>query len=65
MSTAVAAPNSQPSTPLEIAAHEEGDHVIYRFGTKTFRLDKEKARARLAGKSVINGHRSAELNVLP
>jgi ribonucleoside-diphosphate reductase beta chain len=28
-------------------------------------LDKTKARERLAGKKVINGHRSAELNVLP
>lgn len=37
----------------------------YTMGSKTFRLDKSKARARLAGKSVINGHRSAELNVLP
>jgi ribonucleoside-diphosphate reductase beta chain len=49
----------------ELAVREEGDHVVYRFGAKTFRLDKAKARARLAGKRVINGHRSAELNVLP
>jgi len=44
---------------------EEGDHVIHRLGAKTFRLDKTKARARLAGKKVINGLRSAELNILP
>jgi len=44
---------------------EEGRHVIYTFQNRTFRLDKEKARARLAGKRVINGLRSAELNVLP
>jgi len=49
----------------DIAAREEGDYVVYQFGQKTFRLDKAKARARLAGKRVINGHRSAELNVLP
>jgi len=49
----------------DIAAREEGDYVVYTFGQKTFRLDKTKARARLAGKRVINGHRSAELNVLP
>ncbi len=47
------------------SASEEGDYVIHRLGTKTFRLDKTKARARLAGKKVINGHRSAELNILP
>jgi ribonucleoside-diphosphate reductase beta chain len=52
-------------TDAEIAAREEGDFVVYQMGAKTFRLDKAKARARLAGKRVINGHRSAELNVLP
>lgn len=44
---------------------EEGKYVVYTFQNRTFRLDKEKARARLAGKKVINGIRSAELNVLP
>src|SRR5580658_353365 len=44
---------------------EEGRHVVYTFQNRTFRLDKEKARARLAGKRVINGLKSAELNVLP
>jgi len=48
-----------------IAEREEGRHVVYTFQNRTFRLDKEKARARLAGKRVINGLRSAELNVLP
>lgn len=43
----------------------EGNYVIYSYQNRTFRLDKEKARARLAGKRVINGVRSAELNVLP
>ena len=52
-------------TAENVTAREEGDSVVYRFGAKTFRLDKAKARARLAGKSVINGLRSAELNVLP
>lgn len=52
-------------TAPDLAAREEGDFVVYRFGAKTFRLDKAKARARLAGKRVINGLRSAELNVLP
>src|SRR3984893_1362520 len=45
--------------------HTEGRHVIYTFQNRTYRLDKEKARARLAGKRVINGIRSAELNLLP
>ena len=49
----------------KIAEREEGRHVVYTFQNRTFRLDKEKARARLAGKRVINGLRSAELNVLP
>jgi ribonucleoside-diphosphate reductase beta chain len=44
---------------------EEGRHAVYTFQNRTFRLDKEKARARLAGKRVINGIRSAELNLLP
>ena len=44
---------------------EEGNHVVYTFQGKTFRLDKQKARQRLEGKRVINGLRSAELNVLP
>ncbi len=52
----------QPEVPQ---AHEEGRHVVYTFQGRTFRLDKEKARERLAGKRVINGLRSAELNVLP
>jgi ribonucleoside-diphosphate reductase beta chain len=51
--------------PLEISEKEEGRHVVYTFQNKTFRLDKEKARERLQGKRVINGLRSAELNVLP
>ncbi len=49
----------------DVSAREEGDVVVYQFRNKTFRLDKSKARQRLAGKKVINGHRSAELNVLP
>ena len=48
-----------------VSAAEEGDFVVYRFGAKTFRLNKAKARERLEGKRVINGLRSAELNVLP
>jgi ribonucleoside-diphosphate reductase beta chain len=65
MSTDIADPTPSAAAPVEFAAREEGDYVVYRFGAKTFRLDKAKARARLAGKRVINGHRSAELNVLP
>jgi ribonucleoside-diphosphate reductase beta chain len=51
--------------PLPYSTAVEGSHIVYRIGQKTFRLDKEKARARLDGKRVINGLRSAELNVLP
>jgi ribonucleoside-diphosphate reductase beta chain len=53
--------------PVEEKAEEreEGRYIVYTFQNRSFRLDKEKARARLAGKKVINGLRSAELNVLP
>ncbi|HEX8373266.1 MAG TPA: ribonucleotide-diphosphate reductase subunit beta, partial [Chthoniobacterales bacterium] len=54
-----------PENDLDFNATEEGDYIIHRLGSKTFRLDKTKARARLAGKKVINGLRSAELNILP
>ena len=53
----------KPAT--DISEKEEGRHVVYTFQNKTFRLDKEKARQRLEGKRVINGLKSAELNVLP
>jgi ribonucleoside-diphosphate reductase beta chain len=49
----------------DIAVREEGDFIIYQIGPKTFRLNKSNARERLSGKRVINGQRSAELNVLP
>src|ERR1700761_3462081 len=49
----------------QIVEREEGRYIVYSFLNRTFRLDKEKARARLAGKQVINGVRSAELNILP
>jgi ribonucleoside-diphosphate reductase beta chain len=70
MTTTLAEPPASPVDALNIsttdfAAHEEGDFVVYQLGKKTFRLDKTKARARLAGKRVINGQRSAELNILP
>jgi ribonucleoside-diphosphate reductase beta chain len=52
-------------TESAIEERETGRQAIYTFQNRTFRLDKEKARARLAGKRVINGIRSAELNVLP
>ena len=52
-------------TDADLAAREQGDFVVYQMGSKTFRLNKAKARARLAGKRVINGQRSAELNILP
>jgi hypothetical protein len=49
----------------DVAVREEGDFIIYQIGPKAFRLNKSKSRERLSGKRVINGHRSAELNVLP
>jgi len=75
MSSALLASDETDATPLDplnftsthgdISAREQGDVVVYEFQNKTFRLNKSKARERLAGKRVINGHRSAELNVLP
>ncbi len=53
------------STPDLLGESTEGERVTVTVGNKTFRLDKAKARERLAGKQVINGMRSAELNVLP
>lgn len=44
---------------------EENDHVVYSFRNKTFKLNKRLARERMAGKRVINGIKTAELNVLP
>jgi len=44
---------------------EANDHVVYSFRNKTFKLNKRLARERMAGKRVINGIRTAELNVLP
>ena len=49
----------------DISASEQDNHVVYQFRNKTFRLNKTKARERLAGKQVINGLKTAELNVLP
>ncbi|MGB0582106.1 MAG: ribonucleotide-diphosphate reductase subunit beta [Limisphaerales bacterium] len=44
---------------------EENDHVVYSFRDKTFKLNKRLARERMSGKRVINGIKTAELNVLP
>ena len=65
MSIAVPEPSTESPALPDFLTIEEGDFVIHRLGSKTFRLDKTKARARLAGKQVINGQRSAELNILP
>lgn len=57
--------NESAITDVTESTTEEGDVVVYKLGQRTFRLNKAKAREKLAGKAVINGHRSAELNVLP
>ena len=59
-STAPPAPD-----PLDFAERQDGRFVVYEFRGKTFRLDREKARARKDAKRVINGPRTPELNVLP
>jgi ribonucleoside-diphosphate reductase beta chain len=63
MASADTIPN--PVDPLLPTSVEAGDTVTYTIGGKTFRLNRAAARERLANKRVINGHRSAELNVLP
>jgi ribonucleoside-diphosphate reductase beta chain len=50
---------------IQVAISNEPEEVVYVFQNRTFRLNKAKARQRLEGKRVINGTRSAELNVLP
>ena len=62
MTAAIPDTNSLTFTDEKIAATEQGDFVVYQMGSKTFRLDKTKARARLAGKMVINGQRSAVIS---
>ncbi len=61
----ISAESAAARDALEFSTQEEGDYIVHRLGNKTFRLNKGKARERLTGKMVINGHRSAELNVLP
>ena len=60
--------SESPVTSVDLFADSsiaDGERAVYTIGNKTFRLDKAKARERLAGKRVINGLRSAEHNVLP
>ena len=49
----------------QITESEEGNFTVIKFRNKTFKLDKNKARERREGKKVINGLRTAELNVMP
>ncbi len=53
------------STIDSVTTSEEGDYIVHRFRNKEFRLNKKTARERMDGKRVINGLRTAELNVLP
>jgi ribonucleoside-diphosphate reductase beta chain len=48
-----------------VQTREDGQHVYITFRNKTFKLDKSKARERKDAKKVINGLRTAELNVMP
>jgi len=58
-------PAPASSAALDLVERSEGRYVIHSFRGKTFRLDREKARARKEAKRVINGPRTSELNVLP
>jgi ribonucleoside-diphosphate reductase beta chain len=57
--------SSVDSTIDTVTTSEEGDYIVHRFRGKEFRLNKKTARERMEGKRVINGLRTAELNVLP
>lgn len=57
--------SSVDSTIDSVTTAEEGDYIVHRFRDKEFRLNKKTARERMEGKRVINGLRTAELNVLP
>lgn len=64
--TTLEAPLSPALDPNDlISEREDGQFVYVSFRNKTFKLDKEKARARKDSKRVINGLRTAELNVMP
>ena len=49
----------------EILEKEDTRFVYYQFRGKSFKLDKERARERKEAKKVINGLRTAELNIMP
>ncbi|MDZ4788825.1 MAG: ribonucleotide-diphosphate reductase subunit beta [Blastochloris sp.] len=49
----------------QINEREEGNFVYISFRNKSFKLDRNKARARKDGKRVINGVRTPELNIMP
>lgn len=48
-----------------VQEREDGNLVVITFRNKTFKLDRDKARARKDAKRVINGLRTAELNIMP
>ncbi len=49
----------------QIDEREEGNFLYVSFRNKSFKLDRNKARARKDAKRVINGLRTAELNIMP
>lgn len=49
----------------QILEREDNQFVYIQFRGKTFKLDKLKAREKKDAKRVINGLRTAELNVMP
>ncbi len=51
--------------PNLITETEDQNFTYVHFRGKTFKLDKSKARERKEAKSVINGLRTAELNIMP
>ncbi|NJK90636.1 MAG: ribonucleotide-diphosphate reductase subunit beta [Blastochloris sp.] len=49
----------------QILEREDGNFVYVSFRNKSFKLDRNKARERKDAKRVINGLRTAELNIMP
>jgi ribonucleoside-diphosphate reductase beta chain len=48
-----------------VQEREEGNMLVVTFRNKTFKLDRNKARERKEAKRVINGIKTAELNIMP
>lgn len=58
------APNTEELLD-QVSEREDGNFLYISFRNKSFKLDRNKARARKDAKRVINGLRTPELNIMP